>query len=222
MPSLLIIEDDLRLNQALCLFFRDAGYQTESAADLQTAKKLAASVSFDLILSDLILPDGTGFAFAKWFGEEKCPIIFLTAKDEEEDILEGYDVGCIDYIVKPINPEILKRKIQAILERTSVDLAIIRYQDLSVDLEKKKAFIQNKEIKLTAKEYKLLAVLVQNRGKILTKETLLRKVWDIDGNFVGENTVSVTINRLRKKINDNPADPCYIKNIFGLGYTFGD
>lgn len=153
---------------------------------------------------------------------KKVPVVFLTAKDDEEDVLKGYDIGCEEYITKPISPKILQKKIEAILKRNMMDKTIFNYKNIKIDYEKQRVWRSEEEIRLTLKEWKILEVLTRNRGKIITKEVLLQKIWDIDENFVDQHVVTVVINRLRKKIEPNMKEPIYIKNIFGIGYTFGE
>ncbi len=137
-------------------------------------------------------------------------------------MLEAFDAGCDDYVVKPFQMPVLKKRIEAILRRSGGEEDLFLFRGLRVDWKKKQVFCQEQQVSLTAKEYSLLELLVRNRGQVLTKETILERIWDIDGQFVVENTVSVTVNRLRKKIEPDKSSPIYIKNVFGLGYTFGD
>ncbi len=145
----------------------------------------------------------------------------MTAKDEDEDILAGYDAGCEEYVTKPISPKILLKKVEVILKRNTDSGNMLYYKDLKIDYEKKRVWMEEKEIKLTPKEWKLLELLSRNKGKIITKDLLLNQIWDIDDNYVEEHAVTVSISRLRKKMGKD-AEGIYIKNIFGLGYTFGE
>lgn len=221
MFKILIVEDDAQMNKALKLFFTKNGYQVFQAKNCCEAEKIIYEKP-DLIVADIGLPDGAGTDWYKSLpGDKKVPVIFLTAKDEDEDILAGYDAGCEEYVTKPISLRILLKKVEVILKRNTDSEAILYYKDLKIDYEKKRVWLKEKEIKLTPKEWKLLELLSRNKGRIITKDVLLNQVWDIDGKYVEEHAVTVSINRLRKKIEKN-TEYIYIKNIFGLGYTFGE
>ena len=133
-------------------------------------------------------------------------------------MLEGFGVGCDDYIPKPFSIEVLRKKVQVILKRTIGDHVRIRYKNLEVDTDKCLVLLKGEEVHLTSTEYKLLSYLMQNRGKVVTRGMILENLWDIDGNFVGDNTVRVNIKRLRQKLNDETQE--YIVTVFGMGYTF--
>ena len=147
-------------------------------------------------------------------------MLFLTANDTEEDMLEGFGVGCDDYIPKPFSIEVLRKKVQVILKRTIGDHVRIRYKNLEVDTDKCLVLLKGEEVHLTSTEYKLLSYLMQNRGKVVTRGMILENLWDIDGNCVDDNTVRVNIKRLRQKLNDETQE--YIVTVFGMGYTFGE
>lgn len=135
-------------------------------------------------------------------------------------MLEGFGVGCDDYIPKPFSIEVLRKKVQVILKRTIGDHVRIRYKNLEVDTDKCLVLLKGEEVHLTSTEYKLLSYLMQNRGKVVTRGMILENLWDIDGNFVDDNTVRVNIKRLRQKLNDETQE--YIVTVFGMGYTFGE
>ena len=137
-------------------------------------------------------------------------------------MIRAYERGCEDYIVKPFSAEILKRRIQVVLRRNASDGDVLEYQGLRIDYAKKTVSAGQEKLKLTSREYKLLEYLSRNMGQILSKEMILGRVWDIDGNFVGDNTVSVTINRLKKKLGKTAEGMEYIRNVFGMGYVFGE
>jgi DNA-binding response OmpR family regulator len=164
---------------------------------------------------------GSGMEFCKKIRETaETPVLFLTANDTEQDMLEGFGVGCNDYIPKPFSIEALRKKVQAVLKRTINDTARIRYKNLEVDTDKCIVLIKEQQVHLTATEYKLLCCLIENKGRIVTKAMLLEQLWDIDGNFVDENTIRVNIKRLRQKLKDEKQE--YIVAVFGMGYTFGE
>lgn len=164
---------------------------------------------------------GNGMEFCKKIRETaEIPVLFLTANDTEQDMLEGFGVGCDDYIPKPFSIEALRKKVQAVLKRTINDTARIRYKNLEVDTDKCLVLLNGEKVHLTSTEYKLLCCLIENKGRIVTKAMLLEQLWDIDGNFVDENTIRVNIKRLRQKLKDEKQE--YIVTVFGMGYTFGE
>lgn len=174
-----------------------------------------------MFLLDINLPDGSGLEFCKKIRETaETPVLFLTANDTEEDMLGGFSAGCDDYISKPFPIEVLRKKVLAILKRTLGEKNRIKYKNLEVDTDKCLVLMKGQEIHLTSTEYKLLCYLIENKGRIVTKAMLLEQLWDIDGNFVDENTVRVNIKRLRQKLNDDKQE--YIVTVFGMGYTFGE
>lgn len=222
MTKLLIIEDDKQMNTALKIYFEKAGYEVFQALNCLEAHHMMLN-NPDIMIVDVGLPDESGISFCKQvLHTKKIPVIFLTAKDEETDILSGYEAGCEEYVLKPVSPKILLKKLEVILKRNIDSGKVLVYRGLQIDYEKKRVWLEDKEVGLTLKEWKILDILSRNKGKIVTKEMLLKQIWDIEGNFVEEHAVIVTINRLRKKIEKQDKNPIYIKNIFGVGYTFGD
>ena len=165
--------------------------------------------------------NGNGLEFCEKIREtSETPVLFLTANDTEEDMLEGFGVGCDDYISKPFSIEVLRKKVLAVLKRSGVGKFRMKYRDLELDKEKCLVLMKGQEIHLTSTEYKLLLYLMENRGRVVTKAMLLEQLWDIDGNFVDDNTVRVNIKRLRQKLNDEKQE--YIVTVFGMGYSFGE
>ena len=159
--------------------------------------------------------------FVRKFGKHRKHLYyFCTANDTEEDMLEGFGVGCDDYISKPFSIEVLRKKVLAVLKRTGIGKFRMKYRDLELDKEKCVVLMKGQEIHLTSTEYKLLLYLMENRGRVVTKAMLLEQLWDIDGNFVDDNTVRVNIKRLRQKLHDEKQE--YIVTVFGMGYTFGE
>ena len=222
MTTIAIIEDDRLFNQALSISLSKEGFQTICGFSCREGFDLILQ-NPDLMLIDISLPDGEGFALcsrAMEFGS--IPTIFLTARDEEVDMIKAFDSGCDDYVVKPFPISVLKKRIKALLRRSAGEKEWFSYQGLKIDFDKKQVFYEGELIRLTGREYRLLAFLAKNRGQVLTREHILQELWDAEGNFVEENTLSVTINRLRKKIEPNPGTPIFVRNIFGMGYTFGE
>lgn len=214
-----LIEDDRLLNESLALLLEKEGYQIYKGYSVADGLKLLNN-GLDLLILDVTLPDGLGFSIIE--RAKAVPVIFLTARDEEADMIRAYERGCEDYIVKPFSAEILKRRIHVVLRRNASDGDVLEYQGLRIDYAKKTVYAGQEKLKLTSREYKLLEYLSRNMGQILSKEMILGKVWDIDGNFVGDNTVSVTINRLKKKLGKTAEGMEYIRNVFGMGYVFGE
>ena len=221
MKHILVVEDDSFLNKMLSYNLRADGYEITSVLNARTATKALRSREFDLVLLDINLPDGNGLEFCKKIREtSETPVLFLTANDTEEDMLEGFGVGCDDYISKPFSIEVLRKKVLAVLKRTGIGKFRMKYRDLELDKEKCVVLMKGQEIHLTSTEYKLLLYLMENRGRVVTKAMLLEQLWDIDGNFVDDNTVRVNIKRLRQKLHDEKQE--YIVTVFGMGYTFGE
>ncbi|WP_040330535.1 response regulator transcription factor [Clostridium ihumii] len=224
MATILIIEDDRILNRGVSFALKKEGYDILSAYTKLEGKQIILNNKIDFLLLDINLPDGNGIELCTEIREKvSFPIVYFTANDTEEDMVKGFESGCDDYIAKPFSVELLKHKISAMLRRnTIVNNNIFEYKDLKIDFDKMAIWIKEKEIALTATEYKLLELLVRNKGKVLTKEMLLEKLWDNSGNFVDENTLSVNIRRLRKKIEFDSKKPEYVVTVFGIGYIFGE
>lgn len=221
--KVIIVEDDRLLNRALCKTFTNAGYEAAGAMSMQEAENFLEDGTA-LMIVDIGLPDGDGFALCRQVQEStQIPVIFLTARDDEADMLRAFDCGADDYLVKPFPMAVLLKHAQAVLRRTGgKDAKLFCYEDLNIDFARKQVTSQGRSVNLTNKEYDLLALLARNRTKVITKQMMLEQIWDVQGSFVEENTVNVTLSRLRKKIEPDPANPVYIKNVFGLGYTFGE
>ncbi len=221
--KVIIVEDDTLLNRAVCKAFTNAGYEAAGALSMQEAQGLLEDGAA-LMIVDIGLPDGDGFSLCRQVqNSREIPVIFLTARDDEEDMIRAFDCGADDYLVKPFPMAVLLKHAQAVLRRTGEEnTKLFCYEDLSIDYERKQVMSRGKTINLTNKEYDLLVLLARNRKKVITKQMILEQIWDVQGAFVEENTVNVTLFRLRKKIEPDPANPVYIKNVFGLGYTFGE
>lgn len=214
-----IVEDDMLLNEALSISLSKEGYEIVKAYSVQEGRKMI-NENLDLLLLDINLPDGLGFSIIEKVKD--LPVIFLTARDDEMDMVKAYDQGCEDYIVKPFSMEILKRRIQVVLRNKEIGNDILQFKNLSIDYKKKQVFLEDVFVKLTPKEYRLLEYLSRHQGQVISKEMILQEVWDLDGLFVVDNTVSVTVNRLKKKIEPDPLHAAFIKNVFGMGYVFGE
>ena len=224
MRNILIIEDDKILNKGVAFALKKEGYNVISAYTKQEGKTAIDNNEIDFLLLDIGLPDGSGLDLCNEIKEKMdFPIVFFTANDTEEDMIKGFESGCDDYISKPFSVEVLKFKINAILKRSDiVEKKIFIYRDLKMDYDAKRVYKNDKEVKLSATEYKLLEILCKNKGRAMTKQILLDKLWDYNGNYVDDNTLSVNIRRLRRKIEDDPKNPQYIITLFGIGYIIGE
>lgn len=223
MAQLLLVEDDALLGEALKAALEQDGHAVALAHNAAQAQKLWQAVRFDLCLLDIRLPDGSGLDLCAGFRQARdTPVIFLTANDTDEDIVRGFQLGCDDYVTKPFAPEVLLQRVLAVLRRTGGASQVIRYQDLEIDLARQAVRRQGVPVRLTATEWKLLEQLARSRGRVLTRNMLLEQIWDMEGSFVDENTLSVHIRRLRQKLEPDPKNPRYVVTVFGLGYTFGE
>lgn len=223
MERLLIVEDDVIICGGIKTFLEGKGYVAECAYTLSEARE-ALEKPYHLIILDCNLPDGDGVELCKEIRRKKnTPLIFLTANDREEDMVQGFQAGCDDYIAKPFSVELLYQRVMAVLRRshTESDREFFQYRDLSIDFEKMQVYLQEQPVKLSATEYKLLELLVRNRKQVLTRNVILERIWDYEGDFLDENTLNVYIRRLRQKIEADAGDPQYIITVFGIGYTFG-
>ena len=222
--KLLVVDDDLTLSTGICFELDSNGYLTVAAYNCKKAHQLIQSDHFDLAILDVNLPDGNGFDLCHTIKKmhPQMPVIFLSANDLEQDILNGFDLGAEDYVTKPFNMKILLRRIEVAVRRNpaSEQQTVNGWSDgfLSLDFSKLTAARRNEKIIVTANEYKLLKILTENAGNILTRQMLLERLWDIEDNFVDDHALTVTINRLRAKIEDDTHT--YIKTVRGIGYVW--
>jgi len=222
LERILIVEDDIIIGGGVKLFLEGKGYETVLALNIMQARK-ELKTPFNLIILDINLPDGNGLDFCREL-HSTIPIIFLTANDTEENMIEGFEYGCDDYISKPFSVEVLYHRIAAVLRRSKNKQTkeIFIFQNLSVDFARMQVSISDHPVKLSATEYKLLELLIKNRGQVLTRNRIFEKIWDCDENYIDENTLNVHIRRLRQKIETDPKNPKFIITVFGIGYTFGE
>ncbi len=222
--KILVVEDDLALSSGLCFELDMSGYLTVASYNCWKTKQLLKTEHFDLAILDVNLPDGNGFGLCKEMKQDfpELPVIFLTANDLDQDVLKGFDFGADDYITKPFNVQILKRRVEAVLHRVSVSSKKMEdcYDDgyLRIDFSKLTSFKNNEKLNITPNEYKLLTILRNNARNIVTRQILLEKLWDCDGNYIDDHTLTVNINRLRAKIEDE--SHTYIKTVRGIGYIW--
>ncbi|WP_283680947.1 response regulator transcription factor [Parablautia sp. Marseille-Q6255] len=221
MAHIFLLEDDTLLCRGISIALQKDHHTVTAVSGYLEALQKYQRQKYDLFLLDINLPDGSGLTLCQKIREiSETPVLFLTANDTEEDMLSGFLAGCDDYVSKPFPLEVLRKKVLAILKRTISETSRIHYRDLDVDTDKCLVFLKGEEIHLTSTEYKLLTCLMQNKGMVVTKAMLLEKLWDVDGNFIDDNTVRVHINRLRQKLHDDKQE--YIITVFGMGYTFGE
>lgn len=226
MSSILIIEDDKILNRGVSFALKKEGYEVISSYSKLEGKEqiLNSENEIDLLLLDINLPDGSGLDLCRKVRDKiSSPIVFFTANDTEEDMVKGFESGCDDYVSKPFSIEVLKHKVNAMIRmKKGISHNVFEYEDLKIDFEKMSVTLNGEDINLTATEYKILELLAKNKGKVITKEIILDKIWDSKGNYVDDNTLSVNIRRLRKKIESDPKNCKYIITVFGIGYIFGE
>lgn len=218
MKRIFIVEDDPSIVHALSEFLSSEGFDTVAVDGQQSAIALMERQRADLLLLDVSLSDGDGFAVCKAAKEAGIPVIFLTASGDENSVVKGLDLGADDYISKPFRPRELASRIRSVLRRSGQTQSIVELGSVSVDTEKGTVSKQGKDILLSALEYRLLMAFVNHRGKLLSRNLLLEEIWDAGGDFVNDNTLTVYIKRLREKIEDDPQKPEIIKTVRGLGY----
>lgn len=219
MTKILLVEDDKDIVTNLTEFLAQEGFTVKSVSGQADALDLVENEYFDLVLLDVSLADGNGFAVCSAI-KSGCnlPVIFLTASGDEYSTITGFNLGADDYIAKPFRPRELVLRIKNILRLTGSTGSVIKLGDVSVDTVKGIACKNGRDLYLSALEYRLLLVFINNRGAILSRTALLEAIWDIAGEYVNDNTLTVYIKRLREKIEDDPQNPTIIKTIRGLGY----
>ena len=198
------------------------GYNVTLAKSVKEAEKIIDEKEFSLYILDLTLPDGSGYDVCKRIkAKGDLPVIFLTAYDDEVNVIMGFELGADDYISKPFRVKELMLRIKSVMRRYSNETSdgIIKINNLKINTNEAKVYKNNEEIILTAMEYRLLLILLSNRGKVLSRTALLENIWDVAGDFVEDNTLTVYIKRLRDKIEEDPAKPEFIKTVRGLGYV---
>lgn len=222
--KILVVEDDLALSAGLCFELDTSGYLTVAAYGCQKARYFLENEHFDLVILDVNLPDGNGSDLCREIkaASPELPVIFLTANDLEEDILNGFDLGADDYITKPFHTQILKRRAEVALRRGNSGAMAAKdgYDDgfLRLDFQALTAVRSGEKLSITPNEYKLLRVLTANAGNLVTRQLLLEKLWDCDENFIDDHTLTVTMNRLRAKIEEE--GHTYIRTVRGMGYIW--
>lgn len=222
MQNLLIVEDDDALAKGVQMNLELAGYGAMIARNLAQAERCLSQQSFELVILDINLPDGDGLSFSKRIKSGRdIPIVFLTAKDLDEDMIVGFQAGADDYITKPFNVQILLQRVKAVLRRYSVAETSenqLQTGNLLIDFDAHTVLKKAQPLSLTPTEFKLLKKFSQNLGIVLSRQVLLEQFWDSDENYVDEHTLTIFISRLRSKIADE--EFTYIKTIYGIGYRW--
>lgn len=216
-----VLEDDVAIGIGLSYTLESEKYEVTLVKTVAEAKKTVENEEFDLYILDLTLPDGNGYEVCSLIKSKgDLPVIFLTAYDDEINVVTGFELGADDYISKPFRVRELLARVKSVLRRYSKDNAdgIVKIGELSVNTAEARVLLRGEEVILTAMEYRLLLSFVNNRGTVLTRRKLLEEIWDVDGDFVNDNTLTVYIKRLRDKIENDPNDPQYIKTVRGMGY----
>lgn len=225
MTHVLLVDDDTSIVSSLRTFLNQEGFQVTSSNNHKETIDLLDSgqYHFDLALLDVSLPDGSGFSLCSAIkANSDIPVIFLTASDDEYSVVAGLDLGADDYISKPFRPRELISRMNSVLRRYHRGSQPLEYHELKADTVRGLVYKNNVELTLSALEYRLLLLFLSNQGIVLTRSRLLDELWDMAGEFVNDNTLTVYIKRLREKIEADPAHPEYIKTIRGLGYKLGD
>ena len=227
MSKILLLEDDISLVDGLQYSLKKNGFEAEIVRTVSEAINSIENIGkYDLLILDVTLPDGTGFDVCEAVRRQgqQVPIIFLTASDEEVNIIRGLDSGGDDYITKPFRLGELCSRIRALLRRAGIanpgSTTVIECGDITIDLLGSRALLNGKNLELTSAEYRLLCLLVRNVNRIVTREIILSELWDEAGNFVDNNTLSVYVRRLREKVEADPSHPRHLITVRGFGYQW--
>lgn len=220
MRKILIIEDDEDLREGLAFSLQMDGYEIRCAGTKREGLEWIRGESFDLVLLDCNLPDGSGFDLCTQIGAgETIPVFMLTARNTEMDEVKALELGVADFMSKPFSLAVLKARIRKILNSSAPDMRLVS-GGITVDRDGCRVYRRDEEIILSRVEYQLLLYLMENRNRVLSKEQILEHVWDSQGKFVDENTLSVNIRRLRAKVEEDPGHPARIRTVHGIGYVW--
>lgn len=222
MKQIFLVEDDTKIAKNLARLLQSEGFAVTHASNQKEAVSLIAADKYDLALVDISLPDGNGFAVCTEIKEmQNIPVIFLTASGDESSVVTGLNMGADDYIVKPFRPRELVARIKTALRKSEPASLVFENGGLHVDTASGVVKKEGREVLLSALEYRLLLLFINNPKSILTRDRLLNELWDASGEFVTDNTLTVYIKRLREKIEDDPAVPQIILTVRGTGYRLG-
>ena len=219
MNKILLVEDSELIVKGLTYTLEQSNFEVHSATTVDIALDKVYNNAYDLIILDISLPDGSGFDICREVKENyDVPIIFLTAKDSENDVVKGFNLGADDYVVKPFRNRELISRINNALRKYNKDQKELKVGNIRIDLEANRVFSNDKELVLTPLELKILIYLFQNKGKVISRDKILDRIWDIAGNVVNDNTLTVYIKRIRQKLGDEDV----IKTVKGIGYRADD
>ena len=217
MSRILLLEDDTMIASGILYALESEGYETNHTTGIKDARSLIEHYNFDLAIIDMQLPDGTGFDVSEIFKNNDTSVIFLTVVDDENTIVRAFDEGAQDYIVKPFRIRELLARVRRILSaniKNGEKDNIIYMGHAAIHTDEAKVYVNDKSIELTALEYRLLLIFASNKGILLTRQQILDKIWDADGNFVEDNTLTVYVKRLREKL----GEAIHIETVRGMGY----
>lgn len=222
--NILIVEDDIALGNGVGLALQSDSVKTTIARTIKEAQEQLQSQKYDLLILDVNLPDGNGLTLLQEVRKRgNTPVIILTANDMEMDIVTGLELGADDYITKPFSLAVLRARVNTQLRRSTVTnthTSELVIDDFSFDFERMEFRKQGSLVELSKTEQKLLRILVENRGQTLSRATLVDRIWTDGAEYVDENALSVTVKRLRDKLEDTPSQPVYLKTVYGIGYTW--
>lgn len=223
--KILLVEDDDVIADSLAYSLRLEDYEVDIMKTVKDALAYVGANTFDICLLDLTLPDGNGFSVCDAIkNKTQAAVIFLTACDDEVNVVRGLDMGADDYVTKPFRIRELISRIKSVVRRNAnvVESSVIQIKDIKINTKEAKAYKNSEEVILTALEYRLLLTFANNKGIVLSRDKLLEGIWDMSGDFVNDNTLTVYIKRLRQKLGDDSANPSIIKTVRGLGYILGE
>ena len=225
MPAvkLLLVEDDISTVKNLTEFLQREGFEVYSCDRQKLAMELVEQHDFDIALLDISLAEGNGYSLCTSIRSKKdIPVIFVSASGDECSVVTGLDMGADDYIAKPFRPRELLSRIHSVLRRRCKTRVVLEFGDIRVDTIKGMVSKDGRDVFLSALEYRILLVFLTNKGKVLSRRKLLEEIWDIGGDYVNDNTLTVYIKRIREKIEEDPQNPQIIKTVRGLGYKTGE
>ena len=215
MTKLLLLEDDTMIASGIMYALNNEGYEVIHCRDVQSASEQIKSQSFNLAILDMQLPDGNGFDVSVKLKNTDTPIIFLTIVDDEEKIVKAFEEGADDYVVKPFRiRELLARVKRTLQKQAGANQDVMVVGKVAIHMDEGKVYVDGRQLELTALEYRLLLIFAMNQSKLLTRTQILEKIWDVDGNFVEDNTLTVYVKRLREKL----GDAIHIETVRGMGY----
>lgn len=222
MTKILLVEDEETIVRSLKDFLRAEGFDVDNTDGQKNALEMLERSDYDLALLDVSLSEGNGFSLCSAIKKEKqLPVIFLTASGDEFSVVTGLDLGADDYIAKPFRPRELVSRINSVLRRCGKSRKFFDIDNVRVDLDKGVVYRDGQDLYLSALEYRLFLAFINSEGRLLTRSRLLEEIWDVAGDFVNDNTLTVYIKRLRDKIENNPAEPKIIVTVRGMGYKLG-